>query len=179
MKPGWIKALAAAGVVAAVGTAIWLSSGGGDSPAPTGSGEHVTLLEPLGKAYAQDYGFEFTSVATTVATTVTEADREEWVQKIVKALSLGYDPITKPFRAIPLEQMAEGSKVRMSRDRTPEQVVRECVLAGHTIVEATWHFGSAGMVKSYSILGARGQPLFDTLLSMPVVHGPVFEAAHF
>jgi hypothetical protein len=57
--------------------------------------------------------------------------------------------------------------------------VRECVLAGHKIVEATWRFGSAEPVQSYTILGARGQPLFDSLLSMPVIHGPVFETVHF
>jgi hypothetical protein len=176
VKPLALKlgAAAAAAVAGVVGIVLVATSG-----RPRGAGEHAALLEPIGKAYAKDYGFEFTQVDTAVAATVNAANRNEWAQKVGNALAIGYDPITKPYRAIPLERFADAAKIRMSRDRTPRQVVEERVVAGHTIVEVTWRFGSAPPVKSYTILSDGGQPLFDTLLSMPVVQGPAFERPHF
>jgi hypothetical protein len=175
VKPLTLKlGVAGAAALAVVGTVLVLTSGG-----TRGAGEHAALLEPLGKAYAKDYGFEFTKVDTAVAATVDPANRNEWALKVGKALAIGYDPITKPYRAIPLERFADGAKIRMARDRTPRQVVEERVVPGHTIVEVTWTFGSAQPVKSYTILGDQGRPLFDTLLSLPVLQGPLFEAPHF
>lgn len=108
MKPLVVKLAAAAVAALAVAGIVLLV----DSDGSENTGEHVALLQPLGKAYAKDYGIEFTTVDTAVAATVAEATREEWTRKLVEALSVGYDPITKPFRAIALEQIANGSKVR-------------------------------------------------------------------
>lgn len=165
---------AAVAALGAVGIVLVATSGG-----TRGAGEHAALLEPLGKAYAKDYGFEFTKVDTAVAATVDPANRTEWARKVSKALAVGYDPVSKPYRAIPFEQIPNLALIRMSRNRTPLQVVEEKVADGHTIVEVTWTFGAAPPVKSYTILGPKGRPLFDTLLSMPVITGPVLEAPHF
>jgi len=176
VKPLALKlAVAGAAALAVAGTLLLVARTGGSG----GTGEHAALLEPLGRAYAKDYGFAFTKAETTVVATLADANREEWTRKIGKALAVGYDSGSKPYRAIPLEDFAEGAKIRMSRDRSPEQVVREKTAAGLTVVEVTWTFGAAPPVKSYTILSAEKRPLFDTLLSMPVLTGPVFEGRHF
>jgi hypothetical protein len=175
VKPLHLK-LGAAGLaaVAVVGVTLIATSRG-----PGGSGVHAALLEPLGQAYAKDYGIPFSKVDTTVAATLDGANRAQWTQKLGAALAVGYNPGEKPYAAIPFDRVAEGSKIRMSRDRTPQQVVAEKVAAGGTVVEVTWTFGSAPPVKSYTILSPQGRPLFDTLISMPVIVGPVFHARHF
>ena len=143
------------------------------------TGEHAALLEPLAKAYAADWGLALKGIDTAVAARIDGSNRAEWLEKARNALSVGYSPDPKTFRAIPLDTFPDGASVRMSRNRTPKQLVEGHVAPGHTIVEVTWRFADSAPVKSYTLLNAQGRPLFDTLVSMPVVLGPVFRMGHF
>jgi hypothetical protein len=67
----------------------------------------------------------------------------------------------------------------MAGDRTPTQVAQAVLQPGVVVVESTWHFEKGEPVKSLTVFSVADEPLFDSLLSLPVVQVPLFSAGHY
>lgn len=137
------------------------------------------ILKAMGEAYAKDLGLKFSKVVPGAEVKITEANRAEWQATLVKALAVGYAPDPATFKSTSLESLGGAAKIRMGRDRTPADVVGATVAPGNSLVEVAWHFGSSPPVKSYTVFSAQRQPVFDTILSLPVVQGPLLSPGHF
>jgi hypothetical protein len=181
MKPAFLKLLAVGGGVAAMTTAVWLNFDGSGSPAApssVGGGEHVSMLEPLGQAYATDYKLTFEKLDTHIAARVDGSNLAEWAVKVKAALSVGYAPKAEEFHALPFDRFYGAANIRMAEERTPSEVVELLLTPGVTVVESMWEFRGARPVRSYTIFKPDGRPVFDTLMSMPVIEGPLLDPGH-
>ena len=143
------------------------------------SSAYEATLRQLGNAYAQDHSLRLTRVQAAVATRVTDANRAKWVTDVVKDLSIGYAPRPDAFHTIQLSRMKGLMHIRMGKDRSPQQVVERVVVPGAVILRAVWDFGGPASVRSYAVFSAAGKPMFDTILFMPAIEGPVFAPRHF
>jgi hypothetical protein len=172
------------------GTAIALSG----SPAPTkmpqrsplptlgtlppATTQQTEVLEIMGEAYAQDVGLTLARLEAGIAGTVATGGNE-WVERLEQALSLGYASQPGTFHAVPFDAVAMSSQVEMAGGRTPSKVLEDLLVPGKVILRVDWHFSTGKPVQSYTIFSADGEPLFDTLLAMPVINAPVFDSDHF
>ncbi|MBI2303007.1 MAG: hypothetical protein HYU66_29215 [Armatimonadetes bacterium] len=128
-------------------------------------------LDELGRAYAECYGLTLDRVETRPATIPAD--------KLIGSLAVGYTEAPGRLRTVPLSLIGELGKLTMAGDRSPEQVVRQVATPGRTILEATWSFAGCEPIHSFAVLDTDGEPLFDTLLSLPVVPGPILTPGHF
>jgi hypothetical protein len=147
-------------------------------PLPPATTEQAEILEIMGKAYAQDVGLTLTRLEAGVAGTVA-GDAAEWVERLDQALSLGYAPQPGTFHAVPFDAIATSSEVEMAGRRTPLKVLEDVLAPGNVVLLVKWHFSTGKPVESFAIFSAGGEPIFDTLLAMPVVNAPVFDSDHF
>ena len=60
-----------------------------------------------------------------------------------------------------------------------DQVVEAVLQPGSVVTRTTWRFGAAKAVETYTVFSPAGEPLFDTLLSLPVIPGPLLNPKHF
>lgn len=133
------------------------------------------VLRGLGRAIATDWKFNFRGVVLVEGTTVTGANEAEWEKKLEEALALLYAPPNETIRSLRYSLLKDDSKVEMGGKRTPEQVVRDVVAPGRTIVTVRWSLGAD--FPSFAVFDGN-TILFDTLLSMPVINKPIFSVPH-
>ncbi len=153
---GGVLAVAVSAAIAAVGA----------PPAPT-----TAALTELGHAYAEAYGLKLDQVEARAV--------DLGADKLIAALAVGYTAAPGQLRMVPLAQLGQLGTLTMAGDRTAEQVVRQLVTPGRAVIEVTWSFTGVEPVQTYAIVDTDGEPLFDTLLSLPVVPGPIFTPGHF
>jgi hypothetical protein len=135
-------------------------------------------LQLLGEAYAKDLGLTLAKAEVSVAGTVS-GDPTVWTRRLVDALAVGYRPTTpSTFRVVPFAILKPIMNVKMSGGRSPEDTVARVVAAGNTIAAVTWYFTGANPVKSYAVFSPSGASLFDTMLMMPAIQGPVLSIGH-
>ena len=143
--------------------------------------EYAAILGPLGRAYAEDQQLTFTEVQTSLSATLTgdAGSRAQWASRVEKALLAGYKMKSGAFEPIAFDLLKDVLKIEMQGGRTPGEVVQSVLTPGNVIVHAEWRFEDGEPVDTYAVFSADRQPLFDTLLSMPVVDIPMFPGDHF
>jgi hypothetical protein len=134
----------------------------------------TAALEALGQAYATAWGLGFVKVETSRTATVA-ADHAKYTDELEKALAIGYAPEEGVFLAVPLATLKDVLKIEMAGNRTPAEVVKAIAIPGNRVVNATWYFAGSKPVTSSAVFSPGGEVLFDTLLFLPVLKGPVLE----
>ena len=148
-------------------------------PLPPATAQQTEILEIMGRAYAQDVGLTLTRLEAGIAGTVA-GDANRWVERLEQALSLGYAPQPGTLHVVPFDAVATSSEVEMAGGRTPSKVLEDILASsGNVVLLVKWHFSGGEPVESFTIFSAGGEPLFDTLLAMPVINAPVFDSDHF
>lgn len=166
MKGKLIIALALIGLLATDAT--------GQSNAQSAAPD-VSALEKLGQAYAAAWGLNLSKVETNIIGALTAGNASE-IEELQKALAVGYAPEPDKFVAAPLSMLQGIMKIQMAGGRTPAEVVQAVAAPGNQIVRVTWHFGTGNPSISNAIFSADGKNiLFDTLIFLPVLQGPVLE----
>jgi hypothetical protein len=142
-------------------------------------------LETLGRAYAADVGQTLREVRADAPVPVTAANQGALAARAEQALAVGNLTAQGVFEAVALAR-AGPLPVTMTGERTPAALVRALVIPGNVVVPVSWSFapegGEAGPgapVRSLMIFAPGGEPLFDTLLSLPVVPGDLLATEHF
>jgi hypothetical protein len=140
-------------------------------------------LETLGRAYAADVGQTLREVRADAPVPVTAANQGALAARAEQALAVGNRTPQGRFEAVALAR-AGPLPVTMAGGRTPAAVVRALVVPGNVVVPVSWSFapegGEAGEpVRSLMIFAPGGEPLFDTLLSLPIVPGALLATEHF
>lgn len=159
-----------------VGITIFLLK---DNTATLSAPETYTAeLEALGMVYAKYVRVTLTKVETTIEGKVS-GDGIKWAERLEQVLAIGYAPGDGAFYAITFDELKDIMAVEMAGQRTPAEVVKAVMAPEHIVVRAIWQFARAEPVTSYAVFTLNGEPLFDTLLSMPAIHGPVFAPDHF
>ena len=136
-------------------------------------------LRLMGNAYAKDHALVLRGVRTQVAGAVKPADRAMWAARLEGGLVVGYCPERGKLESVPLAKLGKITNIKMGGGRSAAEVVRQAVTPGCVVVQVSWDFGGPAPVKSTAVFGADGTPLFDTLLSMPVIQGPIFSPSHY
>ena len=139
----------------------------------------AAALTVIGEAYAKSYGLTWTRVDVAAPVTVAPDTTAAWAIRLKAALAVGYTRGVGAFEAVPLTGLKDLAKLEMSGRRTPEQVVEAVAQPGTVVTRTTWRFGAAPPVETYTVFSAAGEPLFDTLLSLPVIPGPLLDPKHF
>jgi hypothetical protein len=147
-------------------------------PTQPATTEQLEALEILGKAYAEDAGISLSKVEGGVVAAVA-GDPSAWVERLEKALSVGYTPQKGKFHAIWYEQVAGSSALEMAGGRALSDVLRDVLVRGNLVLSVDWYFSAGKPAESYAVFSPGGEPLFDTLLAMPVIDAPVFDSDHF
>lgn len=137
--------------------------------------EREGILRGIGQAIASDAKLTFGGVAVLEGASVTSANETEWEKRLEQALAILYAPPREAIRSFPYSELKDGSKTEMGGQRTPEQVVKDVVAPGRTIVTVRWSLG--GEFPSFAVFDGQ-TILFDTLLSMPVINAPIFSVPH-
>ncbi|MGH2621722.1 MAG: hypothetical protein ACRDHG_14305 [Anaerolineales bacterium] len=133
-------------------------------------------LERLGRAYAVTCGSTLAKAQAGQPAPVSAANRAALTAQVQKALSLGYVPQLGRIQAVPWN---EGIHVEMAGGRTPLQIVQSVVVPGNVVVPVSWTFAGSAPITSFTIFAPSGEPLFDTLIAMPIVPGPLLSPGHF
>ncbi len=128
---------------------------------------YETVLRTLGEALAEDCHTRLTTIRLGTPRGVTLENRKELTEALLRSMALV--SITAPGRLEQAPAITSDSTVTMSGERTPAQVAESVVTVGAVLVRVTWHFAGSNAMKSYAVFSADGAPLFDSLLSMPVV----------
>ena len=149
-------------------------------PAASRAGDdpRQAALEALGKAYAQDAQASFGGVDLGAAVTVG-AHPGGWPSKLRERMAVGYAPRAGEFRAIPFAKFGDLLKIEMAGEASPETIPTTILEPGCVVVDVTWRMGSAPPVRSLAVFSPEGQPLFDTLISLPLLKLPVFDVDHY
>jgi hypothetical protein len=137
---------------------------------------YAPALERLGRAYAATCGSTLAKAEAGQPRPVTAANRAGLTAQAQKALALGYVPQLGRIEAVPWR---EGFRVEMAGGRTPLGVLQSALAPGNVVVPVTWTFAGSPPIKSFTIFSPGGEPLFDTLIAMPIVPGPLFNPRHF
>ena len=148
----------------------------GQPPAPATPNPKLQVLQELGDAYAKDLGLEFNRVDVTLVATV--AADSVLGKRLEEALAVGYSPAPGTFQLVPFATVKHIVKVKMGGGRTPEETVKLVLSPGNVVVQATWYFAGAAPARSYAVFSPPGAPVFDTMMSMPALRGPVFSVGH-
>jgi hypothetical protein len=138
--------------------------------------DYAPNLERLGRAYATTCGSTLAKAVAGQPTPVTAANRTALTTQVQKTLSLGYVPQLGRIQAVPWN---EGIRVEMAGGRTPAQVVQSVLAPGNIAVPVTWTFAGSAPIQSFTIFAPSGEPLFDTLIAMPIMPGPLLSPRHF
>jgi hypothetical protein len=163
------------GLVALACCGTFLSSApAGQSPADS----HLTTLKLLGEAYARDQELSLVAVELA-APAIIQSDVARWTADLELGLAVGYMPVGGKFRVIPWAQIRQFMSIEMARGRSLPDVVRAVALPGNIVRRVTWRFAGEDSVMSSAVFAPAGPLLFDTLLSLPVITGPVFASRHF
>jgi hypothetical protein len=133
-------------------------------------------LQALGEAYAKDLGLTFERVELTPV--ATPAPGVSLSKLLEDALAVGYSPEAGKFQSVPFATVRHIVKIKMGQGRTPEETVKRALSPGNVVVQAAWYFLGAAPVKSYTVFAPSGAPVFDTMMSLPALRGPVFSVGH-
>ena len=150
------------------------------------TGIYSDILEELGAAYAADAGLSLQSLESDISATVA-LDQDQWITIILQNLMFGYAPTQGEFDTISASELTDLINVQMSGNRDLRAVVQAVVVEGNKIIQVTWHFAAVTTtqqdpmltVTSLAVFAPNGDILFDSLLSMPLITGPVFNPDHF
>jgi hypothetical protein len=135
----------------------------------------LSALEKLGQAYATAWGLNLSKVETSIVGALTAGNASE-VDELQKSLAIGYAPEPGKFVAVPLSMLRDVMKIQMAGGRTPAEVVQAVAVPGNQIVRVAWYFGTGKPSISKAIFSADGKDIvFDTLIFLPVLQGPVLE----
>lgn len=159
------------------GLAMLSAAPGFSQSAPVLGAHQAEILKTLGEAYSKDAEVELTRVETTVIGTTT-ADPEAWAARLAQALAVGYAPAPGSFRVLPWRELKSIMQIEMAGNRSPEDVAKQVAAAGNIVVEVSWHFAGTAPMMSYAVFTPAGDPLFDTMLSLPLLKGPIFSVGH-
>lgn len=135
------------------------------------------VLRTIGQAVGNDENVPIRGASVVSTATVTAADLAEWQKKVTAALSVLYAPPTQAYKLLRYAELRDLMPVEMEKGRTPEQVVSDVVRSGRTIAVVKWKIGPTLELESLAVFDDRTL-LFDTLLSMPVIHEPIFSTPH-
>jgi hypothetical protein len=135
------------------------------------------ILETLGSAYAQDAGTTLTTVVTGTPVIVSAQNQATLIAQVQQALAVGVPPRPGEFEAVSLDRFT--FPITMAGGRSPRAEVASVVTPGRVVVPVTWTFKGSAPVSSYAVMSGTGAPVFDTLLSLPMVPGALFRAKHF
>jgi hypothetical protein len=135
----------------------------------------LSALEKLGQAYATAWGLTLSKVETSIVKALSSGNASE-IDELQKSLAVGYAPEPGKFVAVPLSMLRDVMKIQMAGGRTPAEVVRAVAAPGNQIVRVAWYFGTGNPSISNAVFSADGKNIvFDTLIFLPVLQGPVLE----
>jgi hypothetical protein len=135
------------------------------------------ILLRVGQAVGIDENIPIRGAVVVATATVTAADAAQWQEKVNAALSVLYAPPSRAYQLIRYADLRDIMPVEMEGGRTPERVVTDVVRAGRIVAVVKWQVGPILELESLAVFDAETL-LFDTLLSMPVIHEPVFSTPH-
>jgi hypothetical protein len=135
------------------------------------------ILERIGQAVATDERIPFGGLEVVSTASVAAADEREWEKKIKAALSILYAPPDQPPRQLNYSALRDMMPVEMEGDRTPDRVVEDVISPGRIVALVKWKMGALLELDSFAVFEAE-RLLFDSVLSMPVIHEPVFSVPH-
>ena len=140
------------------------------------SDPRAKALQALGEAYVKDLGLTLVKAEMVRAGTVDVP--ATWSKRLEDALAVGYSPTAGAFRAIPFSKLKSVMKVKAAQGRSPEDALKRVVTPGAVVVQTAWYFAGAEPVTSYAVFSPSGTPLFETMMSLPALRGPVFSVGH-
>jgi hypothetical protein len=158
---------------------IWVEA---QPPAPTIGPRSLKVLETLGAAYAADVGLTLTRIQIAGAVQVG-ADSIQLAQSVEQNLTIGHAREAGSFATIPLAELRPILKIEMGGNRTPGAVVRSVVTSGNVLVVVNWHLrsptlGDLAPIATHAVFSPGGELLFDSMLSLPVIVGPMLSVGH-
>lgn len=135
------------------------------------------VLQRIGEAITADENIRLRGVEVVSITTVASTDEREWEKKVKAGLSILYAPPNQSLQRLDYADLRDMMPVEMAGNRTPDRVVEDVVRPGRIIAAVKWKVGALLELESLAVFEADTL-LFDTVLSMPVIHEPVFSVPH-
>lgn len=133
------------------------------------------LLPELGTAYAADAKVAFGGVTLGTPSTVTAASLAADRARVVAALQVGYAPDGKTFETFSWSDIQTVLSATTESGVSPADAAKAAVVPGARVFPTIWKIGD-GAVAGFAVFDVRGRLTFETLLFLPIIRVPIFEA---